>query len=808
VSALGKVVRSGVGRRRVQFLIMALTTFTAVTSSVLSLGLLTAVQAPFEHAFSARNGAHLAVQFDSSKVTAAQTTATAHTAGVTEAAGPYPIAAALDTTVGTDCPDKASAGTDNHPITVTTRPDLGSTSGLDQLTLTQGRWPTGPGEIALPANSYADACFGSSVVFSSLPGKPSFKVVGFADSVTNSATGFATADGFARLTDAGAKADVQMLYRFAKAGTDADIAADKQAITAAAPAGSVEAGQSYLTAEQQATGNAKAYVPFLIAFGILGLVLSVLIISIVVSGAVASGIRRIGILKSLGFTPSQVARAYTAQAMIPATVGVVLGTVFGNLLAVPILGDATKQLGASSTSIPWWVSAVVPLGTLLLVGVTASIPALRAGRMPTVQALVVGRAPKAGGGLRAQRLASRLPLPRVMSLGLAQPFARPARAVLVGAAVLLGTVSVTFAVGLGTAFSEIQNERSAGFNTASLFVVPGHSVLGQNGQFGPPGGPYGPDDPRTPHLDAAKVSAALAEVPGTKTAFGWGDSGATMVGAPIGGEPPILYAVSGDFSWTHMELLSGRWFSAPGEAVVGDKLASAVGIHVGDDFTVVRQNKQLSLKVVGIDYDTHGVDYTAMTDAATFAAAGLTPHIDQFNVELAPNVNGTDWSTSAATALTPLNASVQPNPDHKNLVVIIMGTLVALFTLMLTAVAALGVLSMVVQDTRERVHDMGIFKALGMTPKQTIAMVLTSVTLTGLIAGLIGVPLGVAVEKATLTPMGNAIGRHLPPSVTHTYTAELLIPLPAGGIVIALLGALLPASWAARTRTATALRTE
>ena len=802
MSALGKVVRSGVGRRRVQTLVMALTTFTAVMSSVLSLGMLTAVQAPFDHAFNTRNGAHLAVQFDGSKVTAAQTATAAHAAGVTEAAGLYPIAAALDTTVGADCPKTDWAGHDNGPITVTTRPDLGSASGIDQLVLTQGRWPTNPGEIALPANDYADACFGSSVVFSSLQGKPSFKVVGFAGSVTNSATGFATADGFARLTAAGAKTDVQMLYRFAKADTDADIATDKQAVAAAVPAGAVEDGQSYLTAEQQVTGNAKAFVPFLVAFGILGLVLSVLIIAIVVSGAVASGIRRIGILKSLGFTPSQVARAYTAQAMIPAVLGVVLGTISGNLLAAPILGQAGKQLGAASAAIPLWVSAVVSLGTLLIVGVTASVPALRAGRMSAVHALVVGRAPKAERGQTAQRLAARLPLPRAMSLGLAQPFARPARTVLLGAAVLLGTVSVTFAVGLGTAFSKYQDTTmSSGFNVASKLVIPTADV-------DVPWGTYGPNDPRRAYLDAPKVAAALAKVPGTKAAFGWGDSGATMVGAPIGGEPPVLYTVSGDFSWTNMELISGRWYSAPGEAVVGDKLASTVGIHVGDDLTVVQQNKQLSLKVVGIDFDTHGTDYTAMTDAATFIAAGLTPHIDQFNVELAPNVDGTDWSTSAAAALTPLNASVQPNSDGKNLLVIIMSALVAIFTLMLTAVAALGVLSMVVQDTRERVHDMGIFKALGMTPKQTIAMVLTSVTLTGLIAGLIGVPLGVAVEKATQAPMSHAIGRHLPPSVTHVYTAGLLLPLLAAGVVIALLGALLPASWAARSRTATALRTE
>ncbi|NUR58330.1 MAG: ABC transporter permease [Catenulispora sp.] len=802
MSALGKVVRSGVGRRRVPSLIMTLTTFAAVTSSVLSLGLLAVVQAPFEHAFSARNGAHLTVQFDSSRVTAAQAAATAHAAGVTGAAGPYPIAAALDTTVGTDCPQKDFAGTDNHPITVTTRPDLGSASGMDQLALTRGRWPTSPGEIVLPWQHYATACFGSSVVFSSLPGKPSFKVVGFGGSVTNSATAFATADGFARLTAAGAKADEQMLYRFAKAGTDADIATDKQAVAAAAPAGAVEAGESYLTAEQQAGGNARAYVPFLVAFGILGLFLAVLIISIVVSGAVASGIRRIGILKSLGFTPSQVARAYTAQAMIPATLGLVLGTVSGNLLAVPILDGATKQLGAASGTMPLWVSVVVPLGTLLVVGITALIPAVRAGRMPTAQALVVGRAPKAGGGQTAQRLASRLPLPRAVSLGLAQPFARPARAVVVGAAVLFGVVSATFAVGLEAGFNKYLGTSTAGFNVASEFVEPTADV-------GVPWGLYGPDDPRRPHLDAAKVAAALAETPGTKAAFGWGESGATIVGAPPGGEPPRVFTITGDFSWTNMELLSGRWFSAPGEAVVGDKLATTAGIHVGDNVTVAQQNKQLPLKVVGINYDTNVGDYTVMTDAATFTTAGLAPHIEQFNVELASNVSGPDWSTSAAAALTPLNASVQPKSDGgKNIVMIIMGTLVATLTLLLVAVAALGVLSMVVQDTRERAHDLGIFKALGMTPKQTIAMVLTSVSLTGLIAGLVGVPVGVAVEKATLTPMGNAIGRHLPPSVSHVYTAGLLIPLLAGGIMIALLGALLPASWAARSRTATALRTE
>ncbi|NUP49753.1 MAG: ABC transporter permease, partial [Catenulispora sp.] len=407
MSALGKVVRSGVGRRRVQSLVMALTTLAAVTSSVLSLGLLTVVQAPFDHAFASRNAAHLAVQFDGAKASAGQAAATAHVAGVTESAGPYPITTNLTATIGPDCkenlgPDLPFAGTEAPPAAVTTRPDPAH-SPMDRLVLDDGRWPASANEIVL--TDWPFDCRGKSVVFSDLPGKPAFQVVGIANSLTSTATGFATADGFARLTAAGAKADAQMLYRFAQAGTDAQVAADKQAVTAAVPAGAVQGARSYLTERERATGNGKVFVPFLIVFGILGLFLSVLIIAIVVSGAVISGIRRIGILKALGFTPAQVARAYVAQALIPATVGVVAGTVLGNLLSVPVLSNTSHEVGAAGTSLPLWVNLVVPLGTLVIVGVTAMVPALRAGRLAAAQTLVVGRAPKAERGRAAQRLA-------------------------------------------------------------------------------------------------------------------------------------------------------------------------------------------------------------------------------------------------------------------------------------------------------------------------------------------------------------------------------------------------------------------
>jgi len=63
--------------------------------------------------------------------------------------------------------------------------------------------------------------------------------------------------------------------------------------------------------------------------------------------------------------------------------------------------------------------------------------------------------------------------------------------------------------------------------------------------------------------------------------------------------------------------------------------------------------------------------------------------------------------------------------------------------------------STVVMMTRERVHDLGVFKAVGMTPRQVIVMALTTVAVTSLVAGLIAVPAGIALPRAVLPFMAH-----------------------------------------------------
>ena len=92
------------------------------------------------------------------------------------------------------------------------------------------------------------------------------------------------------------------------------------------------------------------------AFALIGLFMSVLIVANVVSGAVVASYRRIGVLKSIGFSPVQVVFAYVARVGWPAVTGCLIGLVCGNLLAVPVLHKSAASFGVGHQQVPLWVN--------------------------------------------------------------------------------------------------------------------------------------------------------------------------------------------------------------------------------------------------------------------------------------------------------------------------------------------------------------------------------------------------------------------------------------------------------------------
>ncbi|MFJ8626125.1 FtsX-like permease family protein [Kitasatospora sp. NPDC093550] len=806
MSALGTVVRAGVGRRRVQTLVMVLTTMVSVTACVLAVGLLVAARGPYQRSFADQRGAHLNALYDQAKASPAQLAAAAHAPGVTASAGPYPAVTVMPRSgEDTRLPPPGS------PLPSMTLVGRAQDGPMDGLRITSGRWVAGPGEVVFP-DGRSPLAVGDSMRFPDLPGQPKLTVVGLAASVSWSADGWVAPEQVAGLTAPGTTPAAQYLYRFAHAGTDAEVAADHAALTAAVPAGALLRATSYRPAQAEANRTASVFVPFVTAFGLLGLAMSVLIIGVVVSGAVTAATRRIGILKALGFTPAQVARAYVGQALIPAGIGTALGVLGGNLLSVPVLGIAHKALRGGLLGIPPWVDVAVPAAALAAVVGTALVPALRAGRLRTVEALAIGRAAPGARRAAAERTLSeraaagrtsgrigavgvlarlrngiaRLPVPRALSLGLATPLNRPGRSATTGAAVVLGTAGVALCVGLTLSLGLLQDGLEAGRGGKAVVRAPMENARAVD------------------HPDEAAAARAIDARPGTRA---WYSSVPTPVAVAGHTGRSEVVAFTGDASWDGYQLVSGRWFHGPGEVVVGAAYLRAARAKVGDTLTLTDHGRTTPARITGEVLSTGDVVYT---DRATLAPLGgaVAAEAIAFHIDLTPGTDPVAYATALDGEVRALGLGAEPGEQHVNIVVLAMNTLAGTLTLLLSVVAGLGVLNTVLLDTRERVHDLGVLKALGMSPRQTVAMVLTSVCGSGLVAGLIGVPLGIAVHHQVMPAMARAAGIGVPDADLGVFGPAVVGPLILGGLVLALLGAALPATWAARTRTVTALRTE
>jgi putative ABC transport system permease protein len=805
MSAVFRAARGGLGGRKLQAIIIGLVVLVATAASTLALGMLADAHSPFDHAFASQSGADIAVTVDTSVASGADIAAATKVKGVTAVAGPFAAE-----NVNAQVSFAGVSGTQTNPMNLVGRPSPGGP--VDDLTLQQGHWATSDNQIVISSN--APGALGSTITVN----KHVMTVVGIANSVTNTADAWVLPAEMNAIAGSSGTGQAQLLYRFSASATSADITSDISEVKAALPSGAVLGSPvSYLDIRQSEQSSVAPWVPFIIAFGVIALVISVLIVVNVVGGAVVAGTTRIGVLKSIGFTPLQVVACYVLLVAVPAVTGALVGVVCGNLLAAPLYRQNAQVYQVGVLGVPFWVDLAVPLAVLALTIAAAVGPASRAGAMSPVQAIATGRAPRPKHGFFAQRLLARMTgVPRSVTLGFASPAARPGRTFVTVVAVLFGAAAVTFGVGLSISLNRVYNDISDG---ARLPVQVNALPPGRP----PPPASVGPgtghkrirviiNGPGPGALTAAQehaIATGIAATPGTLHYVSESGDNLSLPGlGDVDGGAQVT-AYGGNPSWSNQVLISGDWYSPSAstpEIDVNTLFLTDTSTAVGDTYTLVNGTHKVKAKIVGQVFDP-GNDVSIYMSPATLTA--IDPTVtgpNSYNISLKPGVNA-DAYASALQSTLGYNYGV--NTFHgggKALLAVV--TLVALLTLLIIAVAGLGVLNTVALQIRERAHDIGIFKALGMTPRQTLTMVICSVGITGLVAGIVAVPAGILLHHNVLPAMAHAANSGLPASIVSVYSAPEIVILALAGLVIAIAGALLPASWAANSRTATALRTE
>jgi putative ABC transport system permease protein len=419
--------------------------------------------------------------------------------------------------------------------------------------------------------------------------------------------------------------------------------------------------------------------------------------------------------------------------------------------------------------------------------------------MSATAAIATGRAPRPSHGYLAHRTLARLTaLPRAVTLGLATPAARPARTLVTVVAIVAGAASVTFGTGLAASVSQAYADISqASALPVEVSAIPQGPGGGQPGVTAGSGGMTG--------AQQRAVAAALAAQPGTRHVLAVTSDQLSLPGLS---DRVTITAYRGNPAWSGLALISGRWYS--GTAAVPEVLANTLfltetGASVGSDYTLTSGSRQVTVRIAGEVFQP-GREIALYASPATLAALDPAAAPQQFAVALRPGTRPQAYANAVSAALGGGYEASTVSSGGRELQAVL--TLVAMLTALIIAVAGLGVLNTVALQVRERAHSIGVLKAVGMTPRQALAMTVCSVALVGLAAGIVAVPAGVLLHHSVLPVMAHGANSGLPPSLLSVYTPAEAVLLALAGLAIAVAGALGPAGWAARARTAAALRAE
>jgi putative ABC transport system permease protein len=765
-------------RRRLQAVVVFLIVALATGVGTLAIELLNESSSPYTRAFEQYHGAHLTVFFQGSLVTPGQLAATTQLPEVTASAGPWQTM---------QVPVKY--GVQKTFVQVIARPD--PSGPVDRLPLTAGRWAMQPGEIVL-THSFAQSIgvgVGDHLTALSVADRPELVVVGEVADIDEASAGLdSPQDAWVQpaempdLLPAGRQPGEFMLYRFRHAATDAELQQRSQEIAAVVPPGAVSASVSYLLIQQIFGLTTTLTLTFLLAFAVFALGAAALIVANVVSGAVLTSQRDIGVVRALGFTPGQVVASFVGLMLVPALVGCAVGVPLGVLGSRPLVSSSADALGLPASS---GVDPVAPLlatlGGLLVVALAAALPALRAGLLRPVDAITQSARPGRRRRSWIGALTRALRLPRPVSLGASDAFARPVRGLLTTVAVVIGVATLVFALGLHTTFQKIESNRAL-TGTADV-------TISRYGSY--------PD---------SQLAATLAAQPETRRVTGYTFLWLSM---PQLSSPVSTVAIRGDSASLGYPILAGRWFLGPGEVVGGPAFLKEAHLAIGDTFTTTINGRQIELHLVGEYFSFGNFGRVAAIDWSTYLEANPVAQPDAYLVDLQPKADIAAYAQRVAATAPDFLSVTTSTASAATPIFSILDVVLVVLVALLAAIAVAGVFNTLLLSTYERVRDTATLKALGMTPGQVIGMVVASACALGVVGGIVGVPLGIWLHQAVLGLMGSAVGEALPSQLTQGAYEPVVLPLLAlAGIAVAILGAVLPAGMAARAPVAEVLRTE
>ncbi|MFD8749400.1 FtsX-like permease family protein [Kitasatospora sp. NPDC059577] len=469
--------------------------------------------------------------------------------------------------------------------------------------------------------------------------------------------------------------------------------------------------------------------------GLSGLA-ALLAAALAVAGAAGGRIRArtgdIALLKAVGFTAGQVAWMFIAGQLLLAGAGVLLGA-GGAAIAVhtvPALGGGTDALhglvpGGTATTV------AVAAAALLAVGAAAALPALRASRVAPVPPTDGTRPPAMTA--RPVRLGPLRRLPPALAFGLGSILRR--RSDLVGSALRLTVPVVAATLALST------------WATLDAVTRPDHGATVPSVTARRTTPDQTPGDGQLAAALAADAAVSGAYPGAEMQALAPGQSATLTLRAVGTTDAPYPYTV-----------VEGRTIRATDEAVAGQGALDLLGARVGQWVRLTTGNTPRILHIVGRNLEPEHGGRVLSTGFDTLDRPGDPTHPDFWQLTLRPGQDpaAVQRDLPARVGLAgrteirlPTGPVTRPGALRASVVgLLLVLALIGLVDLLTTATAGF----------HERRRDLGLLRAIGLTPGQSAVVLAVRGTTIALITVAVGSAVAIPLVRRLIDRQGELSG--------------------------------------------------
>ena len=616
-------------------------------------------------------------------------------------------------------------------------------------------------------------------------------------------------------------------------------------ISQAHPQLNVRTGEKAAEEASEAVRDALSFVSyFLIAFGLVGLLVGTFLIANTFSMIVAQRTKEFALLRALGASRGQITRSVSAEALIVGLIGSVLGVAGGaGLVAVikQVMRSYNMELPAGGIGVAADTVIVPVVVGVIVTMLSAWAPARQAGRVQPVEAM------RASESAAPQPLTIRTVIGAVLiavGVGVAIWALRWDDAATADRAILVGVTAVAVIAGIflagpamslpvvpplgrviGAPFGTVgklastNTQRNPRRTSATAFAlmlgialvtvigmlgssmkhsvddVADNEVSAQYVLAGPMMGAFPiPNDlmERVPEVEGVGDVAAYTEAPLTVDgdyAVQFGEFGST----------PVLYGDPGDL--ITMDMVDGSSALTGDTVIAPQDWADEHGWSVGDTVTIAAPglSPEVVQATVGGIFENSSILTTVVISADI--ATRLAPPGSVNIIMLGASSDGTVSDEQLRANLedevrSDIVVQVQSKDDVSGEVLdIIDQMLFILYALLSLAVviAVLGIVNTLTLSVIERRQEIGMLRAVGTHRGQIRTMIILESVQMAFFGAVLGVLLGLGLGWAFLTVLEDQ-------GLTNIVVPwELVWVMLGGSVVVGIIAALWPAARAATT---------